>query len=216
MNWLKELEQDLKNTKTRPVQSRTPVQSKKKAPKPLPAPVPEPKIIYKKVPDNNKWALPLFFLFLLLIVALFCVVKYKEEQTVQTQPAIPPVVVNPEPVQPTPPTLVEDPRIGNLTKFADKIWDRVKINTDRITLAGTLLNNNFSVDSKNLPRTKYVYLNDDWTIDKMPDQLSLDDNDREFLNKHMRRHGGHEYPESIEVIIEEQQDENKLDAIRNK
>ena len=68
----------------------------------------------------------------------------------------------------------------------DKIWKQVQTNSNRTRLLGTLFNNNFMVEAKNLRSDKYVYINRDWTIDKIPDQLKLDEDDREFLRNQLK------------------------------
>jgi hypothetical protein len=124
-------------------------------------------------------------------VGLALTVRYKlterslayaeNNQTEQIDPEILP------PPQPEPDLELRQ-KVDTLATLTEKIWEKVKVNSDRISLTGTLLNNNFSVNRNKLPTSKYIYINKNWTINKMPDQLRLDEQDKEFLNRHLN-HG---------------------------
>lgn len=68
-----------------------------------------------------------------------------------------------------------------------EIWNRTKWNTERMTLLATLNNHNLVVIQQNLPKTELILLNDDWTINRMPDRIRLDAADQEFMRKFIRR-----------------------------
>ena len=68
-----------------------------------------------------------------------------------------------------------------------KLYAQLQRTSDKLALLGTVMNNNFLVDQKNLPRTEYVYVNSDWTIDKMPNQMNFSPEDKEFFNKYLKK-----------------------------
>lgn len=212
--WAQEIEEALSQVVTKPRPKRTvptlpPVTAPPRAERSTPSPVVVVKRPKKKQ-ESNGFVLGLFFVFLALAVGLAVVLRFKNANAVPTfpiyqnqetadnflpptQPQLPPTQ---PPVQPSPRVEMLEQKVNTLSEATDKIWDRVKQNSDRITLTGTLLNNNFLVESKNLQKSRYIYLNKDWTINRLPDQLTLDAEDREFLGRHLR-HGesdaiGHE------------------------
>jgi hypothetical protein len=184
--WLEDLDKELSRVKVRKI----PV---KKAPAPVQKqPVQKPIVVVKKQkPKESILPIILFFLFLVLSVGLALTVRYKlterslayaeNNQTEQIDPEILP------PPQPEPDLELRQ-KVDTLATLTEKIWEKVKVNSDRISLTGTLLNNNFSVNRNKLPTSKYIYINKNWTINKMPDQLRLDEQDKEFLNRHLN-HG---------------------------
>ena len=91
---------------------------------------------------------------------------------------------NPYPQYPTDPRPSEEYR--QTQQMVQKVWERTKWTTDRLTLMAMLTNHNTAVAQYNYPKTDYVYLNPDWTIDKMPKHLNLDTEDRAFLQRFMR------------------------------
>lgn len=60
-----------------------------------------------------------------------------------------------------------------------------KVLDDRQTLMGILINNNFAA-IRDGHEEDIVFLNGDWTIDKIPQRLTLTDKDREFLDKFIK------------------------------
>ena len=68
---------------------------------------------------------------------------------------------------------------------AKKTWERTKWNSERITLLGILYNNNMT--AQRTGRHDYIYLNEDWTINRLPNHLRLDADDRSFLRKFVRK-----------------------------
>lgn len=65
-----------------------------------------------------------------------------------------------------------------------KTYGRTKSNRERITLLGILYNNNTA--AARAGRKDFIFLNEDWTIDRMPTYLALDAEDREFLSKYVK------------------------------
>jgi len=63
---------------------------------------------------------------------------------------------------------------------------KLKWDSDRITLMGTLLNENFVIMGNNYDRSDLIFFNADWTIDKMPRYLQIQEKDREYLQKFVK------------------------------
>lgn len=82
------------------------------------------------------------------------------------------------------PTL--DKKVELLTVGTQKIWERTKWNTDSLILLSIINNNNSFVLKNNYPKSELIFLNSDWTINKMPTAVQLDDEDKEFLRKFVR------------------------------
>jgi hypothetical protein len=74
-----------------------------------------------------------------------------------------------------------------LDSAAHKIWDRTKWNSDRMTLLATISNHNTVVIQQNYPKIELIYLNEDWTINRMPNRIALDKADQEFLKQFIRK-----------------------------
>jgi len=74
-----------------------------------------------------------------------------------------------------------------LDAIAHKIWDRTKWNSDRMTLLATINNHNLVVTQQNYPKSELIYLNDDWTIDRLPNRIQLDPVDQAFIQQFVRK-----------------------------
>jgi hypothetical protein len=74
-----------------------------------------------------------------------------------------------------------------LDAAARKIWERTKWTNDRITLLATINNHNLVVQQNNLPKTELIFLNADWTINRMPDRIQLDASDQEFMRQFIKK-----------------------------
>lgn len=79
-----------------------------------------------------------------------------------------------------------DKKVELLTIGTQKIWERTKWNTDAVILLSIINNNNSFVLKNNYPKSELIFLNSDWTINKMPTAVQLDDEDKEFLKKFIR------------------------------
>lgn len=66
-----------------------------------------------------------------------------------------------------------------------KTYGRTKTNRERITLLGILYNNNTAAAAAG--SRDFIYLNEDWTINRMPNHLALDSGDREFLGRYVKK-----------------------------
>ncbi len=175
-NWLPELESALKNVKkptrkvrVNPVISKPPLRMGSKK---------------KQTQLNGNLNLWLFFTFLTLSVVFAGLYRWKQSRVV-----LPPKVQQRERpgfLSPTPDLSKYDKKIDALTSQTEKLSADVSANRDKITLTGILLNNNFVANWNGL-KDSYIYLNHDWTINRIPDQLTLDEQDIEFLNKKLRK-----------------------------
>ena len=74
----------------------------------------------------------------------------------------------------------------DLVRTSEKVWDRVKWNTDILTLCSIVDNHNLAVSQNGYPKSHYIYLNSDWTIDRLPEHVELNSDTREFLRKYVR------------------------------
>lgn len=92
-----------------------------------------------------------------------------------------------QPPQPQPETKTIDSRVTTLEKVTGQIWNRSKWNTDRLTLLASVYNHNLVVIQQNLPRSELILLNSDWTIDRMPNRIHLDENDKAFIKPFIRK-----------------------------
>lgn len=73
-----------------------------------------------------------------------------------------------------------------LAQTTQKVYERGQWTQDRMRLMGTINNHNLAVVQGNLPRNELIYLNEDWTISRMPDRIYLDAETQEFLRKFIR------------------------------
>jgi len=71
----------------------------------------------------------------------------------------------------------------------DKLTTKVQWNSDRLTLMGILLNENFMIVRNNYSRGHLIFFNRDWTLDQMPRYLELSDDDKEYLKKFVKPKG---------------------------
>ncbi|RDJ35030.1 MAG: hypothetical protein DWQ19_09350 [Crenarchaeota archaeon] len=83
--------------------------------------------------------------------------------------------------------LTTDQRVDRLESAARQIWERSKWNSDHMTLLATIHNHNMVVIRDARPRSELILLNSDWTINRLPDRIYLDYQDREFLKRYLKR-----------------------------
>lgn len=201
-NWVEELEQELKG-----------VFAKDKVPQRQPTNENlNNRRIYMETNKvmNNSNPLLLFGVVLILAVGIFVAWKIKTDRTVvaqnnwqqgwqQQQTQQPWATPGPQPVNPNNwqnPSVTTQPLEAKVEQLkrqyetidaaAQKIWERTKWNSDRITLLATVNNHNLVVMQQNLPKTELIFLNSDWTINRMPNRIQLDANDQEFLRRFVR------------------------------
>lgn len=196
MEWLNSLEDQLKSSLSSDVpKSDTPIKSdvSSKTPKKLEERKNDMDEIF------NKKNMPVFLL-VALAVAIITWFNYQEKlnnqfvdnlhsQNNQTTDInqVPPWYQNNGNNSPSinnSPTL--DKKVELLTVGTQKIWERTKWNTDSLILLSIVNNNNSFVVKNNYPKSELIFLNSDWTINKMPTAVQLDEEDKEFLKKFIR------------------------------
>jgi hypothetical protein len=125
------------------------------------------------IETKNHLVLPLFLLLCILLVGLVGVYSYKnglfrsQDYPIQSESA---------------------PRSAPTDVVTlEKIWQRTNWNSEAITLMADINNHNLYVSQANLSRDNYIYLNSDWTINRIPDHIQLDQQSREFLERHIKK-----------------------------
>lgn len=68
----------------------------------------------------------------------------------------------------------------------DKTNKRLTWCVNHMTLLAILANENMEIISKGHDRSQLIFLNKDWTINKMPKYIKLDQDDKEFLQQFLR------------------------------
>jgi hypothetical protein len=76
--------------------------------------------------------------------------------------------------------------VAKIKQDMEVLTSKVKWNSDRITLMGMVLNENFVITGNNYDRSHLIFFNADWTIDKMPKYLELQEKDKEYLKKFVK------------------------------
>lgn len=76
--------------------------------------------------------------------------------------------------------------VAKIKQDMDVLTGKVKWNSDRITLMGMILNENFVIMGNNYDRSHLIFFNADWTIDKMPRYLEIQEKDKEYLQKFVK------------------------------
>lgn len=157
-----------------------------------------PSTISERTSESSKLANVLSIVVLVLVAVLVIAWSVKANQTseiAQIQP-MPGQDVGNYPQHPQYPQYPESTSPGIISQIQQdqkmqqqtigRMWERQKWATDRLTLMAMLTNHNTAVSQYNYPKSDMVYLNPDWTIDKMPKYLDLDRDDRVFLQQFMR------------------------------
>lgn len=82
--------------------------------------------------------------------------------------------------------------IAELYKIIEEIQNKLILNTDKInsnsekiTLTGIILNENFTIIRNGHDKSHLIYFNRDWSLEKGPRYLDLTENDREYLKKYI-------------------------------
>lgn len=171
-NWVADLEQQIKGAFEQ--QKEIPQQV-------IPAPLP---VIPKTAPKDDKTNF-MFIFIIIMFVGVFMAWKAKANNPSMTWSNINPI---------SPATNSVEQRLelfkkqyNNLDEATNKIWERTKWNSDHVTLLGILNNHNIVVLQQNHPKTELILLNKDWTINRLPDRVQLDAQDKEFLNKFLKK-----------------------------
>jgi hypothetical protein len=186
--WEERLRQDLKGIPPR--------KKKKERVQTTPAPAPEP--IHKKKKQES--LLGYYVIILLLIVMGLFVYNQKsggaltnwfanriqftesEKKTPEVRPDAGPMPL--------------DNNSGDITQLKldmakmkqdmETMNSKLKWNSDRITLMGMLLNENFVILGNGYDCSDLIFFNSDWTINKMPRYLQIQEKDREYLQKFVK------------------------------
>lgn len=74
-------------------------------------------------------------------------------------------------------------KVSELQAKIDKLNKRVKLGEDRIDLLGTLHNECWTIESRNIDRGQLIFINRDWTINGMPKYLLMTPEDKAKLEK---------------------------------
>lgn len=152
-----------------------------------------PRLRHVTTADDSKWGIALFVLAVMLTVGIVGAVVWKRNST----SSVPPYIAQQDRWE-APPTDRRNPPprysdyvtqtdFDELRKAQVKIWERTKWNTDIITLMSIVDNHNLAVSRNGYPRSHYIYLNTDWTIDRIPDHVNLSAEDRAFLEKFVKK-----------------------------
>lgn len=145
--------------------------------------------------DDTKWGLPLFLLAVLMTVGLVGAYLYRTRTASVAQLPAQQGYYDPS-FWNNQTTMVPPPRYQDTITRQDleahqaamtKIWDRTKWNTDIITLMSIVDNHNLQVDQKGYSKNYYLYINEDWTIDRIPECVQLSAQDRAWIQKFVRK-----------------------------
>lgn len=141
----------------------------------------------------------MMFLLVILTVSLLFAYDYKTDGSIQklVYSSFTPVMSpkqNESPIEPLSPkpdsqiesiiALKEDIEKSKLT--LDGLSSQMRANEEKISLIGIVLNENFLVIRNNLPKDNMIFFNRDWTIDKMPKNITLTEEDKAYLNKFIK------------------------------
>lgn len=58
---------------------------------------------------------------------------------------------------------------------------------DKVSLLGIVTNQNNAVIANQRPAEELMFINPDWTVDKMPSQVAVEPTTEIFLKKHLRK-----------------------------
>jgi hypothetical protein len=67
-----------------------------------------------------------------------------------------------------------------------KVEKRSRWNSEMITLVSILNNHNLAVLKHGYPRSELIYLNGDWTIDRIPNRVNLNEEQKAFLRRYLK------------------------------
>lgn len=127
---------------------------------------------------SSEFSLGLFILSLVMLVGLVGAFLYRNKG------GTPPIVWNKPVYQPQSRHMSD---LEELQINLNKTLDKSRWITDIITLTTIVDNHNLAVTQHNLPKSHYIYINEDWTINRIPDQVRLNDDSRAFLQKFVRK-----------------------------
>lgn len=70
-----------------------------------------------------------------------------------------------------------------LVGVTNKVWNRTKWNSERMALLATVNNHNLVVIQNNYPKTELILLNSNWSINRMPNRITLTPEQKQFLQQ---------------------------------
>lgn len=76
--------------------------------------------------------------------------------------------------------------VADQQALLSKLESKTKFNSERITLTGMVLNENFMIVRNNYDKNHLIFFNRDWTLDQMPHYLQLSQSDKEYLKKYVK------------------------------
>jgi hypothetical protein len=144
--------------------------------------------------NTNNDTFLMMLLFVVLGISIFIAYDFKTDGYIQKmvfseKPEIEkniPIIERKEPI-------VQNKEIETLKEemkknkdILDKIVSKTQSNTDRIALMGVMINENFCIDKNNFSKEDMIFLNRDWTLNKMPKYIILSEDDKEYLNKYVK------------------------------
>jgi len=68
----------------------------------------------------------------------------------------------------------------------DVIEEQLKKNSKRLNLLGISHNENFSILNKQNPNKKFILLNHDWSLDRMPENIEIQSEDKIFIDNNIK------------------------------
>lgn len=68
-----------------------------------------------------------------------------------------------------------------------KIEEELKKNSQRIVMLGISQNENFSILSNENPKNNFIILNHDWTLNRKPEHLQIEDEDQKFIDNNIKQ-----------------------------
>lgn len=160
-----------------------------------------PKVVKTKAKDNT--TIVMFVLFIVLGCFTLYVYEHKSEGMIQswisslfTTNSVEQSPVQPQLQKPSYNTDY-DAEIATLRSDIKKIDSENKVNlekltsklkwdSDRITLMGIMLNENFLIVRNNNFKGHLIFFNRDWTLDQAPHYLQLSDDDKDYLRKFIK------------------------------
>lgn len=79
-----------------------------------------------------------------------------------------------------------DAKYDEVVNAINILWQKQQISSDRLTLLGAITNNNVAVNKGDYPKDDYLYLNGDWTINKMPKHIRMTEREKEYFERHLK------------------------------
>jgi len=191
--WEERLKEELQGVRPKKKRKRDKVQEIPPA-QPTPAP-----LVVRPSKKSDGYFGYYVVIFLLLVMALFVYnqksggaitrwfenrIQFSDDQPKKQDDARPPM----QPVPPDKSSEITQMQLdmAKLKQDVTALNDKLKWNSDRITLMGMLVNENFVIMANNYDRSHLIFFNSDWTINKMPRYLQIQEKDKEYLKKFVR------------------------------